>query len=96
MDGKTVRGGRGSVGCLYVEERGCRPGGRDNPSTSPEVMEINLLMLSNGDKLYVIYETTFTGPDSVPIEVTRAWNQERSVQKKHKNAIAKLAIHKGK
>ena len=40
---------------------GWRPGGRERPGLSPAVMAINLLILSNGDKLEVIYETTFYG-----------------------------------
>ena len=55
---------------LYVEGGGWRLGGREQPGLSPTVMAINLLMSSNGDELDVIYETIFTGPYSVPIEVT--------------------------
>ena len=60
---------------MYVEEGGCRSGGSEQLSQSSVVTEIKLLILSNRDKLEVIYKTTFTGPYSVPSEVTQAWNQ---------------------
>ena len=59
-----------------VEEGGKRPGGREPPGLSPAVMAINLLLSSNGDRLDYLRDHVFTGPDSVPSEVTRAWNQE--------------------
>ena len=34
------------------------------------------MLSSNGDNLNIIYEAIFTGPDSVPSEVTRARNQD--------------------
>ena len=59
-----------------IVRRGRRPGGHERPGLSPEAMAINLLLSSNGDKLYYLRYYIFTGPDLVPIEVKQSWNQE--------------------
>ena len=56
--------------------RGKDPGGCERPGSSPSVTAINILLLSNGDKLDYLRDYIFTGPDSVPSEVNWAWNQE--------------------
>ena len=51
-------------------------GGRKRPGPSLAVMTGNLFLSSNGGELDYLRDYIFTGPDSVPSEVTRAWNQE--------------------
>ena len=65
LDWWPIRGGRGGVSFLYVEEGGRRLGSRECPGPYPEVMEINLLLLSNGYKIRLstglhFYRTRFS------------------------------------